>query len=287
MERIGLIGVGLLGTALAERLLKNGYAVVGHDVREERQAALQALGGEVADSPMELARRCRRLVLSLPDSNVVEAVLGELESAVRPGQALLDTTTGDPDRMAAIGTRLATKGIVYVDGCILGSSEQARAGEAIVMAGGDPSAISDNEDLFRCFSRRWFHVGGHGGGARMKLVVNLVLGLNRAVLAEGLAFAKASGLDLAMTLEVLRAGGAYSRVMDTKGEKMLRRDFRPQARLAQHLKDVRLILDQAAQLAASVPLSETHRGLLERVVAMGAGEEDNSAVLRAYDTPPS
>jgi 3-hydroxyisobutyrate dehydrogenase-like beta-hydroxyacid dehydrogenase len=117
----------------------------------------------------------------------------------------------------------------------------------------------------------------------MKLVVNLVLGLNRAVLAEGLAFARGCGLDLPRVLEVLQAGAAYSRVMDAKGARMLARDFRPQARLRQHLKDVELILDEARRVGAKAPLSELHRELLRRVVEQGSGDEDNSAVIRAYD----
>jgi 2-hydroxy-3-oxopropionate reductase len=116
----------------------------------------------------------------------------------------------------------------------------------------------------------------------MKLVVNLVLGLNRAVLAEGLSLARACGLDLAATLQVLRAGAAYSRVMDTKGHKMIAEEFQPQARLSQHLKDVRLILTEAERVGAVVPLSRLHRALLEEVEAGGWGEEDNSAVIRAF-----
>jgi 3-hydroxyisobutyrate dehydrogenase-like beta-hydroxyacid dehydrogenase len=120
----------------------------------------------------------------------------------------------------------------------------------------------------------------------MKLVVNLVLGLNRAALAEGLAFARACGLDPGEALRVLRAGAAYSQVMDAKGRKMVDHDFRPQARVAQHLKDVRLILAEAERAGAAVPLSELHRQLLERVVAAGLGDADNAAVIRAFEDPP-
>jgi 3-hydroxyisobutyrate dehydrogenase-like beta-hydroxyacid dehydrogenase len=113
----------------------------------------------------------------------------------------------------------------------------------------------------------------------MKLVTNLVLGLNRAALAEGLAFAQALGLEGAATLEVMRRSMAYSRIMDTKGEKMVLRDFAPQAKLSQHLKDVRLMME-AAEL--TLPLTWAHRALLEKAVALGYGELDNSAVICAY-----
>ena len=121
-----------------------------------------------------------------------------------------------------------------------------------------------------------------GCGARMKLVMNLVLGLNRAVLAEGLAFAEACGLDGQAALEVLQASPAHSVVMDTKGRKMLSGDYQPEARLAQHLKDVRLILEAASRSELPVPLSELHLELLEKLVERGFGNQDNSVVRLAF-----
>jgi 3-hydroxyisobutyrate dehydrogenase-like beta-hydroxyacid dehydrogenase len=117
----------------------------------------------------------------------------------------------------------------------------------------------------------------------MKLVTNLVLGLNRAALAEGLAFAGALGLDAGRALALLRDSAAHSRVMDGKGEKMVRGDFEPQARLAQHLRDVRLILAESEAAGLPLPLSLAHRRLLEAAEAAGYGPLDNSAVIRAYD----
>jgi 3-hydroxyisobutyrate dehydrogenase-like beta-hydroxyacid dehydrogenase len=116
----------------------------------------------------------------------------------------------------------------------------------------------------------------------MKLVLNLVLGLNRAVLGEGLAFARACGIDESVALDILRAGPSWSKVMDTKGEKMLTGDFEPQARLAQHLKDVRLILEAGRQSNAMLPLSKLHEQLLDELVQAGYGDLDNSAVIRAF-----
>lgn len=121
----------------------------------------------------------------------------------------------------------------------------------------------------------------------MKLVVNLVLGLNRAVLAEGLTFAKRLGVSQQDALKVLKAGVAYSRIMDTKGDKMISGDFTPVARLSQHLKDVRLMLAAAARTGQRLPLSETHRELLERAEQLGLGALDNSAVIRAIEAGPA
>ena len=185
--------------------------------------------------------------------------------------------------MAALGQRLAKAGIDYVDATVLGSSRVVRNGGAVVMAGGRRGAFDAAVPLFRTFSSRAFYLGSYGAGARMKLVANLALGLHRAVLAETLAFAHASGVSPSDALEVLKAGAAYSRVMDDKGQKMLDHDFSVEARLSQHLKDVRLILATAAAARAKVPLSQVHRQLLERLEAEGYGEVDNSAIIMAYD----
>ncbi len=282
-ETIGLIGAGLLGSALAERFMESGFGVLGFDSNPERLTALERAGGAVAVSAADVAGQCERIVLSLPDSRVASTVIGHIEAEFAPGRIVIDTTTGDPDAGKALGARLAAMGVAYVDATIGGSSRQARLGEAIVMVGASMEAFARCADLFASLGGRTFHVGPPGSGGRMKLVMNLVLGLNRAVLAEGLAFAKASGVSPSDALEVLRAGPAYSRAMDVKGPRMLSGDFVLEARLSQHLKDVRLILETAVRVGASTPLSEAHRLLLEKAEAAGFGGADNSAVIKAYD----
>ncbi len=272
---IGVIGLGLMGSALAERIRLGGLRVVGFDVRPECRP-------DVA-SVREVFAAARVVVLSLPTSDVVASVVNEAWDML-PGARIIDTTTGDPDATAELGQRLAAQGVEYLDATLTGSSQVARAGEVVVTAGGPEAAFRTSEDLFRLFAKAWHYVGPWGSGARTKLVVNLVLGLNRAVLAEGLAFALACGLDGAVMLEILRSGVAYSRVMDAKGPKMLAGDFTPEAKLAQHWKDVRLILEAGRRAGATLPLSELHERLLAEVAARGFAEADNSAVIRAFDS---
>ncbi len=283
-ETLGLIGVGLLGSALAERFLAGGWDVAGYDRDSARRSRLREIGGWPVSSAAEAVRRSSRLVLCLPTSRVSAEVLDAVRPLLRPGLIVVDTTTGDPEEMAAIGESLGRAGVRYLDATVGGSSKQVRAGEAIVLVGGDPSAYHACTNLFASFARKAFHVGPCGYGAKMKLVSNLVLGLNRAALAEGLAFAAACGLDPATTLEILKEGPAYSKAMDIKGRKMLTGDFTPEARLAQHLKDVRLILASGARCGARLPFSELHRALLEELEKAGYGGDDNSAIIRAFQT---
>jgi len=278
-----MIGLGLMGMALAERLLKGGVRDIGYDVNPARCRMLAAAGGEPADDSAAVAAECQRIFLSLPDSNVVEQVLAEVEDELRPGQIVVDTTTGDPSRAGALGERMGRMGVKYLDATISGSSAQVRAGEVTLMVGGSESAFKRCRDLFDLFADHAFRVGPCGAGSTMKLVTNLVLGLNRAALAEGLTFAKALGLDLGQALEVLRKSMAYSAIMDTKGAKMVSGEFEAQAKLSQHLKDVRLILAAGMGRGAELPLSQTHRELLEAAEAAGLGQLDNSAIIRVFE----
>jgi 3-hydroxyisobutyrate dehydrogenase-like beta-hydroxyacid dehydrogenase len=275
---IGLIGLGLMGTAITERLLERGYHVLIWNRTRAKANPLIERGAEWSDNPLAA---CDRVIISLYTSDVVESVLEQMRDGLHAGQIVLDTTTGEPAQSAALGARLAARGVQYLDAPISGSSEQTRRGEAMVMVGGERSAFEACSDLWPVLGQKVFYVGPCGSAAKMKLVSNLVLGLNRAALAEGLVFAKAIGVEPAAALEVLRGSMAYSRVMDVKGRKMIEDDFTVQARLSQHLKDVRLILASGV----SLPLSETHRQLLEQAEAMGLGDLDNSAIIKAIEKP--
>jgi 3-hydroxyisobutyrate dehydrogenase-like beta-hydroxyacid dehydrogenase len=133
--------------------------------------------------------------------------------------------------------------------------------------------------VLRALFPKYFHVGRVGDGGRTKLAINLILGLNRLALAEGLVFASRLGLDPAAFLGVARDSAAYSQVMDTKGGKMLARDFAPEGRVRQTLKDANLMLDQARAVGQRLPLLEVHIGVLEACVRAGEGDSDNSIVV--------
>ena len=265
MTSLGIIGLGLMGQAFAIKLREAGFEVLGYDCDPSR-----CLG---VNGPEEVAHGCERILLSLPNSEVVKQVLQSLP--LRAGQIILDTSTGDPADAAQLGAELRERGVMYLDATISGSSAQVLRGEVTAMVGGDEHAYKQCSDIFSSFARDTIHTGVCGTGAKMKLVTNLVLGLNRAALAEGLAFAKEIGVSSEKALEALTRSMAYSRIMDTKGPKMITGDFS-----LQHLKDVRLIL---AASSKELPLSEAHRALLEKAEALGFGDLDNSAILRAYD----
>jgi len=189
-------------------------------------------------------------------------------------------STCDPDRMAALADRVIPRGIRFLDVPVSGTSDQVRRGDGVALIGGDVAIADEVRDVFDALFARRFHVGRIGDGGRAKLAVNLILGLNRLAVAEGLVFAEQLGLDAASFLDVARGSASYSQVMETKGPKMVRGDFSPEGRVKQTLKDVHLMLDQAAKVGQRLSMLEIHADVLEACVRAGESDLDNSAVIK-------
>jgi 3-hydroxyisobutyrate dehydrogenase-like beta-hydroxyacid dehydrogenase len=281
-EPVGLVGTGLFGTAIAERLLAGGYRVVVFNRTREKADPLIARGAAWSGNPLQ---QCRRVIFSLFTTEQVEQVVAQMQSGLASGHIILDTSTSDPRQMAAFGKRLAQCGVNYLESPFSGSSEQMRNRQATALVAGERAAFDACSDLWECLAAQTFFLGPWGNASKMKLVTNLALGLHRAVLAEALVFAEAAGLAMDDALQVLVNSPAYSRMMDAKGQKMIQHDFSPQAKLSQHIKDVRLILEEAGRGGVSLPFSTIHLKLLEDAEAAGLGELDNSAIIRIIEEP--
>lgn len=284
--------MGLLGSALVENLIRAGFTVRGYDTAPERVREHEARGGVPARSPADAARGAAMVMTCLMTADIVGDVLlgpdGAL-SAPEPGTIVIDNSTIHPDASAALAARLAARGVPMLDAPVAGSSGQARRREALMVVGGDPEVFTRCRPILDALSERVRHVGPNGAGARAKLVVNLILGLNRLALAEGLLFGLRQGLDGPALLAVLKESGAYSRAMDLKGARMIEGRFEPEGRLAQHLKDVELMLEVGHAAGAPLLATALHRQLLLAGAAGGLGDHDNSAiitVLRSLVGPP-
>ena len=286
-EKTGIIGIGLAGIAIAETLLKAGYELVGYDIRKERRDLFTGLGGIAAQSIRDVAADCPRIILSLFDTPTVKEVIfgdtGILTAPSKPG-CIIDTTTGDPEETIGIAKDLETKGIAYMDATLSGSSEQIRNRQATFMVGGDEKAFSSCKDLFDAVSERTFYLGAYGNGSKAKLASNLVLGLNRLVLAEGLHFAGILGLDIREFLPLLKATPAYSVAMDVKGEKMINDDYTPQSKVSQHYKDLVMIQHYADIKKEELPLAQIHQKILKDLIDEGNGDMDSSSVFKYLRT---
>ena len=286
-QRIGFVGLGLMGNGMARNLLSDGFPLIGFDIDQSKTDAIIEAGGEEPDAPDRLAAQVDIIILSLPNSHVVDDVVKnslKLFETGRKGLILIDTTTADPVMSEALATELREKGIEMLDATISGTSKMCVEKDITFMVGGGEDIFHACEPILSAMAQRMFYVGKNGSGALMKLIVNLVLGLNRMVLAEGLSLGKKAGMDQSRLLEVLKQSAAYSRAMDMKGTKMIEKDFLPpEGKLAFHLKDVRLMLDLGKRLNFPLLLSSLHAQALASEVAKGRGEWDNSDIISFYE----
>ena len=282
---VGVIGTGLMGEVFARRLAGAGFSVIGYDIDPAKSARLNEFGAQPALSIADVVRAARVIVLAVFNTDQVEQVVEqEILPAIRrqagtPDKIVLCTSTCDPDRVAALAARVAGQPIKFLETPVSGTSEQVRQGDGVGLIGGDAAVAAEVDDVLQVLFPKRFHVGAAGDGGRTKLAVNLILGLNRLALAEGLVFATRLGLDPAAFLEVAQASAAYSQVMDTKGAKMIARDFRPEGRARQTLKDVHLMLDQANKIGQPLPLLSVNADVLEACVRNGEADLDNSVVV--------
>lgn len=282
---IGIVGLGLVGRALAAFLSRGGDTVAGCDVSPAACAQALAEGVAVCADLDDLARRCGTLVLCVLDDAALLAVVGTLAcpQLARPDRLVVNCVTCSP--LAADTTARA---LGAIDMPLSGSSEQVRNGGALGLVGATDVAWSKHAALLQRLCPRTVRVGGPGAGARAKLACNLVLGLNRSALAEGLALAQRLGLEGTTFVDLLRESPAYSRAVDTAAPRMLQRHFSsPGSRINQHRKDLALILAEAQAAGLDLPLARGQTTLLDRAIARGLGELDNAAVFAALDcTPP-
>ncbi|MDV7143898.1 NAD(P)-dependent oxidoreductase [Tropicimonas sp. TH_r6] len=274
MTRIGIFGLGLIGSALAERLGAAGYALCGHDPDPEKAAGLDALGGQVCAAPQ--VWQAETVFSCVFDT---EQLAELIEGAPDSRATLVSLSTCDPERMEALAERAATKGITLIEAPISGTSRALAKGDVLLLVAGDAAAAWRLAPVFEAISRQHLHVGPIGNGNRAKLAINLVLGLNRAALAEGMVFAEALGLASEDFLEMARASAAHSAVMDSKGQLMALRDFAPQGRIRQSAKDFRLIRDGAAAAGQGLPFAETYLSMMRDALEHDEGELDNAAIL--------
>jgi 3-hydroxyisobutyrate dehydrogenase len=279
---VGIVGLGLMGEVYAQRLIDVKIPVTGFDIDPARRNRLAEIGGRPT-SIAELAKPARCVIVAVFNTEQVEDVIeNHLLPALGDGskKIVLCMSTCDPDRVAALAKRVVQRGIRYLDVPVSGTSDQVRRGDGVALIGGDPTFAEEVKDVLDALFVRRFHVGNVGDGGRAKLAVNLILGLNRLALAEGLVFAERLGLDPAAFLEVARGSASYSQVMETKGPKMVRGDFSAEGRVRQTLKDAHLMLDQAAAAGQRLSMLEVHADVLEACVRAGEADLDNSAIIR-------
>lgn len=276
-ERVGIVGVGLMGQAIAHRLLKSGFEVQGFDVDAKRMNQLEQEGGIPVDSAAAAARGVRWLVTSLPTSDIVRtAVFGPqgISEGAKPGMLLADASTTRPQDSEKLGAELAERGIRFLDAAVSGSSAMARKKDVVVIAGGAEADFEACRPYFTTFSRAAYRMGPVGSGAVTKLIVNLILNGNRLALAEGLVFAMKAGIEGESLLGVLQDSACSSKTMIDKGPKMLKGDYAAEGQVRTSLKDARLTLEQGSRFGSPMLITSLWAQMQQAACENGLGDYD-------------
>ena len=285
-EKVGFIGLGIMGGAMAANLLKAGFDVTVWNRTPSRITPLAQAGAAVGAHPADVAGRCDILVVCVSDTPDVEAVVlgpdGVLAGA-RPGALVIDCSTISPEASRAIAARLAERGVHMLDAPVSGGSEGAARGTLSIMVGGDAEQVTRAMPVLEAMGKTITHVGGQGAGQLAKLVNQVLVVVTMQAVGEALLLAQAGGLDLERTLAAVGGGAAGSWMLNNRGPQVIRRDWRPGFTIDLQQKDLRLVLEAADQLGIPLPSTalvfQYYRALQQR----GLGGEGNHALVKALE----
>lgn len=286
MKRIGIIGVGLLGTAVASRLLEGGFAVTAYDSRPEQLDPLRARGLEPAASIADAAAGAGAVFTILPSLEAVEAVIGGagglIETAPRSA-TLVQMSTVSSELTRRLGQAAAASGLGFLDTPISGTSAMVARGDCTILVGGDPERLERCRAVFAAIGQKTIHVGPVGSASLAKLATNLLVGLNTAALAEAMVLGTKGGLSAATLLEIFRESAATSKMVEIRGPLMVDHRFEPQMKLELFLKDFRLMLEEGQRLGVPLPLTSLTQQLCTATCAAGRGMEDLAAIITTLE----
>ena len=292
-QRVGIVGMGLMGQAFIKNMRETGFEVQGFDVDPARMDDLSEKGGHPVETPAAAASGVNFVITSLPTSDVArEATFGPggVAEGAKEGLYLLDTTTSRPEDSVRLAGDLAERGVRFLDSAVSGTSTMAVAKDLVVIAGGEAEDFDACRAVFAGFSRAAYHMGPVGSGARTKLVINMILAGNRLALAEGLMLGTKVGLEMDTLLEVLKDGACSSKTMIDKGPKMIHADYSKQGQVKTSLKDSRLMLEQGQLHGSPMLFTNIWSQVLQMAYERGYAEEDTVAfyeVLREMGGLPS
>ena len=282
---IGFIGLGVMGRPMAEHLIDAGHTLHLSRVKENSQQ-LVARGGKSAASAKAVAEGSDIVILMLPDTPDVEAVLFGPEgvaSGLTEGKLVIDMSSISPVATKAFARRIEALGCDYLDAPVSGGEVGAKAASLTIMVGGQQHVFERARPLFEKMGKNITLIGGVGDGQTAKVANQIIVGLTIEAVAEALLFARSAGADPAKVRSALMGGFASSRILEVHGERMVTEAFEPGFRIRLHRKDMTLAVDAARALDLSLPNTAATQQLMNAAIANGDGERDHSTLIRTLD----
>ncbi|RJX33346.1 MAG: 2-hydroxy-3-oxopropionate reductase [Desulfarculus sp.] len=285
-QKIGFVGLGIMGRPMAANLMKGGYQLVVCDVVQAAVEALAAQGAQKAATPQEVGAQASIVFSMLPNDNIVGKVaLGEqgLIQGLVPGGVLVDMSTVSPKTARRIAEAFAARGLEMMDAPVSGGDVGAQEASLSIMAGGKPEVFARVKPMLEKMGRNINLVGGHGAGQVAKACNQIVVGLGIAAVAEALVFAQKSGVDPAKVRQALLGGFAQSRVLELHGQRMLERNFAPGGKVRLHKKDTEIAIEEAKDLGIYLPGTALLSQLWNSVAAMGGLDWDHASIVKCLE----
>ncbi|MBA0769814.1 hypothetical protein Gotri_018511 [Gossypium trilobum] len=281
---VGFLGLGIMGKAMSMNLLKNGFKVTVWNRTLSKCDEVVAHGASVGETPAEVVKKCNITIAILSDPAAALSVVFDKDGVldqICSGKGYIDMSTVDPETSCKISEAIALKGGHFLEAPVSGSKQPAETGQLVILAAGDKALYEEAVPAFDVLGKKSFFLGPVGNGAKMKLVVNMIMGSVMNAFSEGLTLAERSGLNPHSLLDVLDLGGIANPMFRGKGPEMLKDNYSPAFPLKHQQKDMRLALALGDQNAVSMPVAAAANEAFKKARSMGLGDLDFSAV---YET---
>jgi putative dehydrogenase len=283
-KAVGMIGLGIMGSAMSSNLIRAGFSVLGYDILPQRREDHRKSGGTVASSCRGVAKRCDIIVTSLPSSDALLDTAAELAKSSRANQIVIETSTLPIQVKEEARERLAARGTILLDCTLSGTGAQARVKDLVVYASGDRKSYRRIAPVLDCFARAHYYVGAFGAGSKVKFVANLLVAIHNVAAAEAMVLAMKSGLDPALVLKVVADGAGGSRMLQVRGPMMVKGDYTDATMKVQTWqKDMTIIGDYARKIDCPTPLFSASAPFYTAAMAMGRGAEDTGVVCAVLE----
>jgi L-threonate 2-dehydrogenase len=281
---VGIVGLGIMGGAIARNLVAAGWRVVGHDTNTARRKEAKDAGAEIANSAREVAEAASTILTSLPNADALRATVQEIAGAKLAKRVVAELSTFAPEDKAGAEKTLRAAGHIMLDCPLSGTGAQAKGKDLVVYASGDSESIRSLLPLFADFAREAHDLGAFGNGTKMKLVANLLVAIHNVASAEAFALGIKAGLDPHRIFDLVKRGAGNSRVFELRGPMMVEGRYdHATMKISVWQKDMQVIGDFAAELGCKTPLFDASKPIYDAALAQGLGAMDTGAVAAVLE----
>ncbi len=285
-KRVGFIGLGVMGKAMATRIVRDGYPLIVFDIQKEPLAEMKKIGARVAGSAGEVGKESEAVIIMVRDYQQVKDVVlppGGALSGMRQGTTLIIMSTITPQGVIEIASAAREFGVSIIDSPVSGGKPRAEDASLALMVGGDDAVVKENEDILKIMGSNVFHVGEVGQGQAMKTINQILVSTNIVSVAEAIVITEKMGINLQTMYDVITRGAGTSEVLRTMGQSMLAKDFSPRATVDIFVKDTGIIMDTVRALDISLPVFTAVYQVCRMAKARGLGSKDVTSVLQLLE----